>query len=293
MPSLATQSLRRTALALIPQRHKNAVKRGIALGNRLTPRPRMRPSFLIVGAQKAGTSSLFAYLMDHGGFLRPLLKDVFFFDQNYDKGLDWYLSFYPSRAAQQAREWRTGGPVVSGEAATHYLLHPRCPERVRETFPDIRIIVLLRDPARRALSHFFHNRRTGTEPLATPLDAFLAEEERIGSPSDGADAPQFRRFSYLARGRYAEQLTRWFRHFPREQLLVMPSERLFADPDPHFRTICRFIGLPERSLESYAPVGQGNNSRRDEAALSFARDYFRPHNEALYALLHERFDWPD
>lgn len=293
MLSPAARSLRRTAFALIPQRHKNAVKRGIAFGNRLAPRPRMRPAFLIIGAQKAGTSSLFAYLMDHGGFLRPLLKDVYFFDQNYDKGLDWYLSFFPSLSAQQARERRTGGRVLTGESATHYLLHPRCPERVRETFPDVRLVALLRDPARRALSHFHHNRRTGTEPLATPLEAFQAEEARIGPITDASDGADFTRFSYLARGRYAEQLTRWFHHFPREQLMVVSSERLFAEPDRHFREICRFIGLPERSLPSYTPVGQGKNAGRDEAALRFARDHFRPYNAALYDLLNERFDWPD
>jgi hypothetical protein len=286
-----TQSLRETAFALIPQHHKNAVKRGIAFGNRLAPRPRMRPAFLIIGAQKAGTSSLFSYLMRHGGFLRPLLKDVYFFDQNYARGIDWYLSFFPSIGAQRARERRTGGAVVTGEAATHYLLHPLSPARVRVTFPDIRLVALLRDPAKRALSHFFHNRGFGREPLESALQAFEQEESRLAA-SDPADE-SFARFSYLAHGRYAEQLTRWFAHFPREQLLVVASERMFAEPDAHFRAICRFIGLPERSLDSYPPVGQGRNSRRDEDALAFARSYFRPHNAALYDLLGERFDWPD
>jgi hypothetical protein len=288
----------RRIYSLIPRSQKNAIKRGIAFTRRVMIRPRMVPDFLVIGAQKSGTSSLLEYLVRHGSYLRPLLKDVYFFDKDYHRGLDWYLSFYPDLAAKRAAERRVGGRVVTGESATHYLLHPWSPARVRETFPDIRLIVLLRDPVQRALSHYYHNRRSGAETVDTALDAFLMEEERIAADYNRmqADSGFYSRsvatYSYLARGRYAEQLQRWFRQFPREQILIMCSERFFADTDMQFRSICRFIGIAERSLEAYPAAGQGRRRGGDEKAITLAQEYFTPYNEALYGLLGERYDWP-
>lgn len=284
--------------SLIPRSQKNAIKRGIAFTRRVMIRPRMTPDFLVIGAQKSGTSSLLEYLVRHGSYLRPLLKDVYFFDRDYRRGLEWYLSFYPDLAAKRTAERRVGGRVVTGESATHYLLHPWSPTRVRETFPDIRLIVLLRDPVQRALSHYYHNRRSGVETAGTALDAFLMEEERIAADykrmqaDSGFYSRSFAAYSYLTRGRYAEQLQRWFQRFPREQILVMCSERFFADTDVQFRSICRFIGIAERSLEAYPAAGQGRRLGDEDKAIIFAQRYFRPHNEVLYDLLGERYDWP-
>jgi Sulfotransferase domain len=288
---------RKGIYSLIPQRQKNAIKRGIAFTRRIVVRPRMTPDFLVIGAQKSGTSSLLEYFVRHGSYLRPLLKDVYFFDRDYHRGLDWYLSFYPDLAAKHAAESRVGERIVTGELATHYLLHPWSPVRVRETFPNIRLIALLRDPVQRALSHYYHNRRTGAETVASALDAFLMEEERIGSDARHMKADPkfysrgFATYSYLARGRYAEQLQRWFNCFPREQILIVESGRFFSDTDAQFRAICRFIGIAERPLDAYPATGQGQRRGDDERAIVFARDYFRPHNAALCALLGEGYGW--
>lgn len=287
-----------TLVASIPQRKKNAVKRAIAFSRRVAPQPRMTPDFLIIGAQKAGTSSLLSYLQRHGSYLRPLLKDTYFFDRHFRRGLDWYLSFYPSLTAKAAAESRAGGPIVTGEAATHYLSDPWSPARVHATVGDIKLLVLLRDPAARALSHYHHNVRTQVETAPTALDAFMREPERIAADRRRMEAdpnfysPDYAAYSYLARGRYAEHLIRWLDYFPRERMLIVCSERFFASTDAEFRRICRFIGIPDRSLDLYPVAGQRNASRIDEGALDYARDHFQSHNRALFDLLRERYDWP-
>ena len=282
---------------LVPQRYKNSVKHAAAFANRLAGAERMVPDFLIIGAQKAGTSSLFKYLIRHGGYLRPLLKDIYYFDNNFDRGRRWYLSFFPSLAAKQEREREIGGPVLTGEGATYYLLHPLAPERVRATFPDVKLIVLLRDPVQRALSHYFHNRRAGGEDAATPEEAFRLEEVRLSGEEErlrrnpSYRSHNFQNFSYLARGRYAEQLERWLAVFPREQLLIECSERFYRETDERFRRICRFLELPERSLPIYPAEGKGRNRSDDKGARSIALEHFRRPNEQLFDLLGERFPW--
>jgi hypothetical protein len=284
-------------VALLTRHQKHAIKRALAELRRLSPEERARPDFLIVGGQKCGTSSLFLYLIRHGSYLRPLLKDIYYFDRHYERGLEWYLRHFPSLKEMDRRAREAGGRVVTGEGATHYLLNPWAAERAFRAFPDLKIVALLRDPAQRAISHFYHNRRVGRELLDNPLDAFKRETERIGADGERMRSdPRFysadyHEFSYLTRGRYAEQLARWYAHFPRERVMVVCSETFFADTDEVFRGICRFLGIREKSLPAYPVEGSNSRRRDDEAALRFAADYFRPHNAALWELLGQRWQW--
>lgn len=288
---------RATLVASIPQSKKNAVKRAIAFSRRVTPQPRMVPDFLVIGAQKAGTSSLMSYLQRHGSYLRPLLKDTYFFDRHFRRGLDWYLSFYPSLAAKASAEKRASGPVVTGEAATHYMSDPWSPARVHATFGDIKLILLLRDPARRALSHYHHNVRGRLETAPTALEAFMREPERIAADRRRMEVDptfysrNYATYSYLARGQYAEHLRHWLEYFPRERMLIVCSERFFAATDAEFRKICRFIGIADPSTGHYPVAGPRNSSRIDEHALDYARAHFKQHNLALFELLQEQYDW--
>lgn len=282
---------------LVPQRYKNSVKHVVALANRIAGGEHMAPSFLIIGAQKAGTSSLFKYLMRHGGYLRPLLKDIYYFDNNHRRSKDWYLSFFPSMETRRRQELVTGSPIVTGEGATYYLLHPLAPQRVRAAFPEMKLVVLLRDPVERALSHYFHNRRFGSEAANDPLEAFELEERRLAGEQERLErdpayrSHAFQTYSYLARGCYAEQLARWISVFPREQLHIECSEHFYAETDRSFRAICRFLELPERSLEAYDVEGRGGNRAENEQARAFAREHFRRPNQDLFDLLGERLPW--
>jgi Sulfotransferase domain len=275
---------------------KNSIKRQVALVHRLLPQAREAPSFLIAGAQKAGTTALFNYLGRHGSFRRPLLKDVHFFDLNHRRGLEWYLSHFPSKAAMARLRRRTGANTATGEGATYYLFHPWAPARVAEAFPEIKVIILLRDPVKRAVSHYHHNVRMGRERL--PMrEAFERESDRIGTEAARLEVdPNFQslnhqHFSYLARGAYAGQLRRWHRHFPSEQILTLCSEEFSASTDEIFRQACHFIGIPSRSLPSYLQERAARRIHRDQDAEAFARARFKSANEELFDLLGRRFDW--
>jgi len=287
----------RTLSALIPQRHKNTIKRGIAFSRRAVPHSHLAPSFMVIGAQKAGTTSLFKYLIEHRNYLRPLLKDVYFFDRDYQRGLAWYQSFFPTLREVERRAAEVDGSIVTGEGATHYLLHPWAPKRMQETYPAMKIVVLLRDPVRRAISHYHHNVRDGVETATTALEAFEREADRVGpdlermARDETFYSDDAMTYSYLARGRYAEQLQRWMNYFPREQFLIMSSERFYKDSDASFREICRFIGIPEKSLPAYPPEGQGKKQSKNDGGRDFAQAHFEPHNAQLVAMLGDEFRW--
>jgi hypothetical protein len=252
------------------------------------------PDFLILGAQKAGTSSLYARLATHPRVVPALRKEVHYFDTGPADRPDRYRAFFPTADERVAVEHDLGSPVLTGEATPYYLSHPAAPARARSVVPDARLIAVLRDPVARAVSGYHHAVRFGNErrPIEVALDP--ANEERLANVADDAwydDASSPARLrGYFARGRYVEQLERWWAHYPREQLLVVETARLRAG-DAHAQVL-QFLGLdestaaaatPDRNVGSYAPPPLAVTDR--------LAAYFAPHNEQLFTLLGVRWDW--
>ncbi len=245
------------------------------------------PDFLIIGAQKAGTTSLHEYLCEHPLVSSSTVKEVHYFDLAYARGSGWYRAHFhlPRRA---------GG--IAGEASPYYLFHPLVPARVAGDLPRARLIVLLRNPIERAYSQHNHERALGFETLGFEQaigrepERLRGEEERIARvPGYASFAHQHH--SYLARGRYAHQLERWFSRVERERMLVLSAEELFERPAEVVLEAQRFLGLEAlppadltaRNARSYAPL--------DDAVRARLRDAFRADNERLYELLGRDFGW--
>jgi lipopolysaccharide transport system ATP-binding protein len=211
-----------------------------------TKRARTLPSFLVIGAQRAGTTSLFYYLCGHPDVHRPATKEIHFFDDNYWRGVDWYRSFFALSF---------GRDRVTGEATPYYLFHPAVPARVAATIPDVRLIALLRNPVDRAYSHYHKMRRMGIERLSFKK-ALAAEERRLDGEEERLLAdPRYRsmhhrRHAYVGRGLYADQLEHWLASFPREQLLVLLSDDFFARPREVYAQTLDFLGLPSWQPEA-------------------------------------------
>lgn len=205
---------------------------------------RLRPSFLIIGAQRSGTTSLYRALATHPRILPALRKEVHYFDFHYHKGAAWYLAHFPPNS-----RWCRQQGVVTGEASPYYLVHPLAPERARAFDPTMRIIAILRDPVRRAFSHYRHNRGRGQEPLGFE-EALAAEPERLAVDAHRLAVPPHcysrghHLYSYADRGRYAHHLSHWLQAFAANQMLVVEAEALFAAPRKTLAAVFRFLGLP-------------------------------------------------
>lgn len=190
------------------------------------------PTYLIAGAMRSGTTSLNAYLREHPDVFVARLKEVHFFDENYHRGVEWYQEHFVD----------AGDSIAVGEASPAYLYFPEVAERIANTLPEVKILVLLRDPVTRAHSHYWHNRSVGRERL-TFEEALEAENSRV-SRSDRDRA----RYSYADRGNYARQLENMLRHIPREQILVQTFDELKTDPVTLYKRTCGFIGVSEDFL---------------------------------------------
>ncbi|MGF1616390.1 MAG: sulfotransferase [Acidimicrobiia bacterium] len=200
------------------------------------------PTYLIAGAMRCGTTSLNAYLREHPEISVGQPKEVHFFDENYERGTDWYLQHFPDSDESRA----------VGEATPSYLYFPEVAERIATTLPDVKILLLLRDPVERAHSHYWHNRSVGREKLDF-AKAIASEPRRLEhSREDRA------RYSYLDRGRYGSQLENLLRFIPLERVLVQTFNELTSDPTTVYRRTCQFLGV----ADDYTPpiVGQVTNA---------------------------------
>jgi hypothetical protein len=249
---------------------------------------RRLPDFLVIGAQRAGSTSLFAQLCEHPGVAAPSHKEIHYFDNQSVRGLRWYRSHFPPAAAARGR--------ITGEASPYYLFHPAAPARVAEALPDVRLIALLRDPVARAHSHHQLSVRDGHEPLGFE-EALRAEPERLAGEdarlrTDRAYRSHAHRHqSYAARGLYAEQLRRWHEHVSPERLLVVLSEELFADPARTTAGVLGFLGLDAADLPPLPVRNQRAYPPMSDAARAFLEARFEAPNRELADLLGRDLGW--
>jgi hypothetical protein len=264
---------------------------------------RTLPDFLIIGAQKGGTTSLYLYLNEHPNIGGAVIKEVSFFDKNYQLGLSWYRAQFPTPLRKlYTRDIRKQNYIV-GEASPGYLIYPHAPERIAKTLPRVKLIALLRNPVERAYSQYRHNVSRGYEELSF-ADAIEAEEERTRAEkvkvlsNTNYNSTAFFRFSYLARGIYVDQLKHWLDFFPREQLLMLKSEDLNSEPTEIFKQTLAFLNVPvlipdslQKEFKHYNTSENAVASKIDPAMRERLVAYFAPHNARLYELVGRDFGW--
>jgi len=269
----------------LPEPARKVLRGGYRAYGRATAGLRPLPDFLILGAQKAGTTALYAYLRWHPEITGPSFKEVSFFDRHYAKGERWYRAHMPARRRS-----------LVGEASPSYLFHPLAPERVAAMLPGARLIVLLRNPVDRAFSHYQHEVVLGREPLSFE-DAVDREDERMEGELERMlrDPSYFSlawwNYTYLARGRYAEQLERWFAAFPREQLLVLFTEELSADTAATYRDVLDFLGVGAGDLESYPRIFDRDYADMNPGTRARLDKEFEDPNRRLASLLDRDLPW--
>jgi hypothetical protein len=233
---------------------------------------RLRPTFLVIGEQKCGTSALYAYLLSHPHVFGCLNKEVHFFDRHYACGIAWYAAHFPLRAAAKA----VRRPVV-GEASPGYFASLEAPERIRRFDPDLRLIVLFRDPVDRAYSFFKIAHEAGN------LDSFDAFVDRALARGDDAIV--------LQRGRYLDHLQRWHRHFDPEQLLVVRTEDLRERPQETLDRTFEHLGLTPHALSSFPKVNAVEGPEMPAGPRLRLQRYFDEPNQRLYEYLGRDLGW--
>lgn len=260
----------------LPETFKSIVRRRIYRLRRATARLRAEPSFIVIGAQKSGTSSFYSYLASTPHIVPAFKKEPNYFNYYYEKGALWYRAFFPT-CVYLRMLGVTRGRVITGESSTNTMANPESCLRIFRHNRNMKIIAILREPVSRAISAYYHMVRSGKEVKG------LEEAISIELTCGGRD--------YLSRGKYHEILTPYLEAFGKENVFVVSTEELSQRPRDVLSRTLLFLGFDTGGTESvaYTRHNTGSYGKQIPPELEASmKEYFAPHNEKLFLLIGKR-----
>lgn len=248
-----------------------------------------KPNFLIVGFMKCGTTSLYEYLSQHSQIIPCIKKEVHFFDWEYDRGYKWYLAHFPPVVENEL--------FLTGEATPYYLLSSKAKNRIITHLPNVKLIVILRNPSDRAISHYYHQvnwgleNRSFKEALITELKILqqfnhcLTFESLVNT---NIDLPKY---GYLTCSLYTYFLEKWMTSIPKKQFLVLKSEELYTNPTATMKQVFEFLELTNQELPQYMKYVSGAYPTTSAKIKKILSDFLKPHTKRLESYLNMQFNW--
>lgn len=271
-----------------------------------------QPDFLGIGLFKCGTTSLYSYLIQHPQILPAVTKEIRYFSNDTINDLEYYLSHFPAISKNN---------YLTGEVTPNYFTFPNVAQQIKYWFPQIKLILLLRNPIKRAISGFYMGNKFTYQYLNKSLNGIhhldlnlvqekianikekqkLSLHKRIESQNQWLDCLRdiWRPNSdinheiayHIASSLYIDYLPEWFRVFPKEQLLILKSEDLFTNPQNTMKQAYDFLGLPDHPLTEYRNANRNQYPPISPSLHQQLANFFRPYNQELEDYLGRTFNW--
>lgn len=250
---------------------------------------RKYPDFIVIGAQKAASTSLHHYLALNNTVVAPPIKETQFFNMNYNRGLKYYKSIFPIR--------KKG--MVTFESTPDYLSHPLAPGRCHNLLPNAKIIVTLRNPVDRAFSHFNFVKGYGGEENNTSFEEALElENKRIREALELIEvdpyesAGRLARFGYKRNGCYADHLENWLEYYSIENFYFVDFEDIKNDINSVMKHLCSFLNLPfEHINREFISNKTAQKSKLKKETYAMLDNFYKNHNAKLFDLMSKKYDW--
>ena len=255
---------------------------------------RALPNFIIAGTEKGGTSLFFQTLGHHRQVRTSMIKEVSFFGKaDLEKPFRdrlCYARYFPLKYQLRQIAKRLDDRVITGEASPGYLYSTEAAQRIKNMVPDVKIIVLLRDPIDRAYSKYFHAQRKGVETLSFADAVRLEMTQRNFEVRDRVDREERKR-DYLGFGLYCEQLERYFKLFDRKQIHIVQSEFSLSNFSSVYGDILKFLDIQFDPSQILPRVPKKQYPKMDKKVFGELKEFFSRPNKNLYDLLGVDFGW--
>ena len=248
---------------------------------------RVLPNLIVIGVVRSGTTSLYHYLSQHPSIVKSAYDELGYFDSNYKLGLNWYKSFFPS-IFEKNKIIKKSGKFLTYDVTPFYIYNEKSSQRIHQILPNSKLIVILRNPVDRSYSNYFLGNQE------KKFEEIIADERENLDKINKNNVDEYYDFvhtSMLARGFYAEQLEKWYKLFPKDQILIIKSEEFAIQTNKIMNEIFHFLELepfdiPDKSKKNKNHYEIMKKETRDELV-----EFFRPYNKKLYSLIGKNFDW--
>ena len=259
----------------------------------LTGSIRVLPDFLVIGAKRCGTTSLFYHLPEHPCISKSPYDNMGFFNENFHLGVNWYRSFFPTTFTRNKIKSKFGN-FLSFDVTTRYMEEESTANNVYQTKPNMKIIVILRNPIDRAYSQYHLNVREKVERRSFE-DVIKEDMDRLDKESSEHHEikPKFsaEENNYLKKGLYALQLRHWLKIFPRENILIISTEEFESNQQIIYNKIFKFLNISQFEVKNTEKMEKGNYPPMKSETRNLLLDYFRPYNRELFELINMEFYW--
>ena len=253
---------------------------------------RSLPDFIIIGTVRSGTTSLYYNICQHQCVLTAAYDELGFFDSNYHLGLNWYRSLFPTLFSKWVVKQKTQF-AITGEDTPFYIWNPLVAKRILKIIPNVKLIVLFRNPVDRAYSNYHLAVREGSENLSFE-DAIQSELDSLKNSKIKSD-DDVKKYtiprSYIAKGFYADQLKIWFKLFKSEQLFITSTEYFESNANNTLNKIYDFLEIPQINLKNLEKYKVASYPHMKDETRKFLVDLYKIHNEELFRMISKEFDW--
>jgi len=250
---------------------------------------RVLPDFIIIGAMKSGTTSLYYNICEHPCVKPASYDEIGFFDVNFHLGKNWYRSMFPTILEKQ-RTISKFGKFQTGEDTPFYFWNKDAAERIHNMLPQIKLIVILRDPVYRAYSQYNNGVRDGLEKLSFE-DMLQVEMKNLEKDTSIPYEKFFEPRSVLVKGIYVEQLKIWNDLFNKEQIHIISTEELSTNTEITMNSIYNFLELPKHKIEKSKKMKSMKYPEMSQKSKEILIEFYKPHNKKLFELIGKKFNW--
>lgn len=254
------------------------------------------PNFVIIGAPRSGTSSLYYYLTQHPSIFSCKIKEPNYFAMYYDRSLNWYKTFFPTIWSKFEFEKKQKTKFLTGEASTQYYWYPHVAKRVKKVLPNIKLIMLMRNPIDRSFSQYQMEVQHGHEKLSFE-EAIKNEKNRTENEhkkmltDESYFSPKYTMYAYIEKSLYINYVKNWLKFFSKENFLFIQSETFYKQPLTIVNKIFEFLELPIMSVDTSKILKKYTIQTINPETRKRLAEYFKPFNEKLYSLIGENFHW--
>ena len=254
---------------------------------------RVLPECFVIGVVRSGTTSLYHYLGQHPCIGSSAYDEIGYFDENYHLGINWYKSLFPTKFTRD-KIIKKHGKFLTYDVTPFYIYNPLVTRRIFESFPQAKIISNLRNPIDRAYSNYIimlqdgDTTKTFEEIVKMQMDEIDKSKSKLNDESYIVDTFYE---NLLARGFYANQLEVWFEKFQKNQLLMISTEDLAQKTDQVLTKVFEFLDLPYFKIRDFTKQNKREYPLMKDETRKLLIEFYKPHNEKLYSLINQHFDW--